>query len=274
MRIALWSILVTTVLLFGACEEREVVIPDFVPPTSDRVVLLEELSGVRCPNCPGGAAEIKRLENRYGDNFVAVAYYTEFLGFPLPESRFNFLTGQAEEIEDYLGQYLGKPAAAINRVIREDNTMFNTSTGEWSGFVDEALQTDSEINMQGNSDFDADARSAEVEILVTPIRNLEGDYRLTVLATESKIIDAQLLPENVIDLDYEHNHIFRTFLSNLTGDQITQSLEQSRTLRFDYSFDLEGEWVPENMHIVAFVEYQEGGRPKEVLQALEIPLVQ
>ena len=274
MKTAFWSLFAVTLVFLTACEERQVVIPDFVPPTSDRVVLLEELSGVRCPNCPGGSAEIKRLEERFGDNFVAVAYYTEFLGYPLPESKYNFLTEEAEEIEDYLGQYLGKPAASINRVVREDNTVFNTSTGEWSGFVEEALQSDSEINMQGSSNFDEDTRSAEVEILLTPVRDLEGDYRLTVLATESKIIDAQLLPQNVVDEDYEHNNIFREFLSNLTGDQINQSLEQSRTIRYDYSIEIEGEWVPENMQIVAFVEYQEGGRPVEVIQALEIPLVQ
>ena len=274
MRTALWSIVVTTAFLFSSCEERQVVIPDFVPPDSDRVVLLEELTGVSCPNCPGGSAEIKRLQERFPGNLVSVAYHTNFLGFPRPESQFDFRSQEAQNLEGYLGDYVGKPTASVNRVIREDSTVFNSSTGEWSGFVSDALNTFAALRLEGSVTYNDETRIADIEFLLTPKRDLGGEYKLTVLAKESKIIDAQLFPENVTQLDYEHNHVFRTFLSNFRGDQITQSLEQSRTLRFDYSLDLEGEWVPENMHIVAFVEYQESGRPVEILQAMEIPLIQ
>jgi len=57
-------------LMLISCKEELIMVPDFEIPPSDRKVLLEELTGVRCPNCPAGAAVVKELKTLYGDKLV------------------------------------------------------------------------------------------------------------------------------------------------------------------------------------------------------------
>jgi hypothetical protein len=45
---------------FFTCTEIPIQLKDPVIPESDRVVLIEELTGASCPNCPKGSAAIAR----------------------------------------------------------------------------------------------------------------------------------------------------------------------------------------------------------------------
>jgi len=57
-------IVVSTVIfmmMFTSCDEREIVIPDFVPPESERVVVIEEMTGVSCQGCPNGSTKLHLL---------------------------------------------------------------------------------------------------------------------------------------------------------------------------------------------------------------------
>lgn len=66
-------------VLFNGCSETEIIVPKAGEIISDRVVLIEDFTGVKCPNCPNAAREITSLMGRYPKNVVAVAYHTEFL---------------------------------------------------------------------------------------------------------------------------------------------------------------------------------------------------
>lgn len=268
-------LLMVIVFVFHSCEERPVTIPEFVPPSTDKVVLIEEFSGVRCPNCPAGTTEIKRLGNLFDTNLVAVAYYTKFLGQPLEESKYNFLTEEAEELESLIGPYLGKPAATINRIqFPSEDFRLISGTGSWQGYVEQELQEDSQIRLIGTVEYNDENRNANINIRLTPARDLDGSFQITVLITESEIIDAQLFPNDSIAEEYEHNHVFRTFLTDVRGNNISQNLQESRTLSFDYNVELSEEWVAENCHIVAFVEDVEDSSNRRILQAMELELIE
>ncbi len=259
---------------FSSCEERMVTIPDFVAPETDKVVLLEELTGVRCPGCPAGALEIQRLGNVYGDNFVAVSYYTDFLGFPLEESQYDFRSAEAQSTEDRLGLYRAKPAATFNRKQLDPETRFNTSQGEWLGLAEAELVGFSPILMSGTSSYDSGNKEAAISITISPKDVFTGTHNLVVLITESHIIDAQLHPMGEIREDYEHNHVFRKLLSDIEGVALPQTIGALEELQYDFSVTLEDEWNPDNIEVVAFVELQENGAPKEVIQAFEMHLIQ
>ncbi|HAW06108.1 MAG TPA: hypothetical protein DCW83_15615, partial [Saprospirales bacterium] len=68
--------------MLSACEEKPLVIPDFVPPTSGKVVLIEEFTGASCTGCPAGAAKVEELLNLLPNNVAAVAIHGAFLSEP------------------------------------------------------------------------------------------------------------------------------------------------------------------------------------------------
>lgn len=264
--------LLLSLMLFFSCEEREVTIPDFVPPESDRVVLLEEMTGVRCPGCPLGALEINNLQGVFGDNLVVVSYYTDFLGFPLPESKYDFRNDGARIMESILGLYTAKPASSFNRKMQDDVSRFNTVSGQWLGQVENELTGFSQIVMTGSNSYEDD--KASMNISFVPKDALEGSFSLTVLITESHIQDAQLHPGNEVVEDYEHNHVFRSLVTQPEGQSLPSTLEAGVEYSYDFSFDLDEEWNPEHIEIVAFVERQENGSPLEVIQAFKMYLMQ
>ncbi|TVR87594.1 MAG: hypothetical protein EA411_06915 [Saprospirales bacterium] len=263
-------------LFFSACEEEEVTIPDFVPPDTDRVVLIEELTGASCPNCPAGGSELQSIKNRFGDNVAIVAIHSNFLGAPRESSKFDFRSEEAQELDNFLGLYLGKPAASINRkMFSGEQYRAIANVGSWSGRVAEQLDGPSELVIEAEVNFDQDSRNLEVEIDVAAKSIVEGDLRLTVYLTESGIVDAQLSQDGVIE-DYVHNFTMRAVLSDVFGDVLTQSITSEPSVSRQYSFEMpdeDGWWVAENCHIVAFVTLHRSSDEMVVLQAIEVPIV-
>lgn len=264
MRIIL--ILIFSLVLFS-CEEREVIIPEYIPPETDKITLVEELSGVRCTNCPAGAAELNRIQDQFGKNVVIVTYHTTFLGFPIPESNQNFLTQEAEQLEDYLGDYLGKPAATFDRLDASEESKFNTNVGEWAGIVEAQLQDAADLLLDASLSLNEESRSINADITLDPKVDIQGDLSISVLITESHIIDAQLYPSGEVKTDHEHNHIFRKFLTNLTGQGLSGNLTAGESQVLSFQTELDELWNLDHLELVAFVERKEGGRPVQAIQA-------
>ena len=56
-----FATLLYIVFVFPSCTEVQLKISDPPIPESDRVVLIEELSGVHCTNCPKGSAAVEQF---------------------------------------------------------------------------------------------------------------------------------------------------------------------------------------------------------------------
>ena len=95
---------------------------------------------------------------------------------------------------------------------------------------------------------------------------------MTVLITESNIIDVQKVPVYGIINDYVHNHVLRKTLTAYDGDKIANSLDVGEFISADYSFTLPNEWKAEDCNIIAFVHLSETN--KLILQATEKDLIE
>ena len=73
-------VLASMILAFTACDtikeqDRKVAFTGSI--SGERTVLLEEFTGVRCVNCPLGAAEAHKLQEFFGDNLIVVGLYPQ-----------------------------------------------------------------------------------------------------------------------------------------------------------------------------------------------------
>ena len=87
---------------------------------------------------------------------------------------------------------------------------------------------------------------------------MDGDVtgKLQVWLLEDSITAMQLMPGNVINTSYVHNHVLRAPINGLWGDDfaIGEGEQKERVL----TFQPDAAWNPEHLSIVAFVYNNSG----------------
>lgn len=257
-----------------SCEEVPVVVPmggtgggPVEPGDSTlRVVLLQELTGVKCPNCPTGAAEAKRLLDEFGEQLVVVAIHGDFLTTPLTESQFDFRTDFSRTIENNT-PFLGKPAAAINRRSFNGPPFLAYDVDDWQPLIEQELENEAEIKIE--IEAEEDNGSINIAIDFTPLVDLEGGYNFAVALTQGAIVDAQEENGNIIE-EYEHEHVLRHMFTAPLGDILGSDLIEGETITKSYSFPIPNNVTPlydlDHIEVVAYVT-RDGASESPVIQA-------
>lgn len=256
-----------------SCEEEPVPMLDVNVPAGTKTVLIEDITGVKCANCPKGARTIADLVATYGkDRIIPIAIYSNSanLGTPYAESKYNFLTEEGLEIERYIDVLFGQPAAAINRVVGPQSNRLILLPPSWPPIVEEEINRPSELNMSITTNFDEDTRVLTGTVNFIPVNDINGPLNYTIILTESHLIDYQLDDVNIgLVTDYEHNHVFRKALTAPTGNPLGTSFSAGEIVTRDFSFTLpdeDGWWVAKNCEVVVFATLA-GNNERRVLQA-------
>ena len=260
--------------MLSACEEKPLVIPDFVPPTSGKVVLIEEFTGASCTGCPQGAAKVEELLNLLPNNVAAVAIHGAFLSEPIAnKSKYDFRNEDAAVLEQEPSFALqSKPAAMIDRSeVVPGQPIIKDSPPSWGTFVEELLKEDQELEL--SIDAIVDNGVLEVTVFGTALTDLPGNYNLGVYVTQSHIIDYQKTTGSTIP-GFEFNHFLRKSLTNVPyGNVIDSDLligdSFERNFTFTLPTDLDPmipEWKVEDLEVVAYVS-RDGGTVAPIIQA-------
>ncbi len=252
--------------VFSGCEEMPVTIPEL--SVGDRKVLAEELTGVRCPNCPDGTAVLVDLGNQFGDNLIVVSIHAA-PGYdsPYPENKYDFRTPDGTGMANYIGQASFFPTASINRRIVPPETEPYLPRSIWSAIIIEELAKPPVVGVFVDSEFEPVSRKLDITVTLAPESTLSGEHRLTVLITQDSIQDVQKKGLEKIP-DYYHRHVLRDVLTQATGDVINDALTANTAVEKKFSITLPVEWDERHCSIVAFIHH--GSSPdKEVLQVEE-----
>lgn len=272
-------VIASFIALFSAsCEEKEVIIPDFELPSGDKKVLIEELTGVSCPNCPAGATKVEAILELFEGKVVAMGIHGELQAEPVDgKSKYDFRNEDAANLEEYLKPFLGKPSLAVNRVKFEDQNFIPiVGVDVWQGYIEAEFEKENVINLYVDHSYNNDTRQVNIDVTATALQDIDGNFSLSVALTESHIIDTQQNQSEIIQ-EYEHNHVLRDMLTNYQGDNIANgTLSKGQELSKSYSYTLpesDGTWIAENMEIVVFVS-NSLDTSKDVLQAEQVHLVE
>ncbi len=245
------SIMIVSVL---GCEEPEIIIPPFEVETSGKTVLIEELTGVRCPNCPSANARLEAVQLLYGDQVVVVGIHGELLTKPLEESQYDFRNQAAIDLENKYKPFIGKPSVVINRKLHPAfNLIANPVQSQWQSIIEDELQLEQEISI--TSDVLIENENYIINIGVLPLTNIASPVDIHIYLTESHLLDAQEDVDRII-LDYEHNHVLRKTITDLSGERISESMTANQVINYSTTItpdDLNATWVEENLELVLFV---------------------
>jgi len=263
--------LILSFTLFSCLDKDSVNIPVLGSGVeSDRKVLIEEFTGVKCVNCPDGSAEIQNLIALHGDNLIAISIHSGFFSKPYDENLYDFRTDDGDALASLLGEPQAFPTAIINRKLFSGQNERHLSKQSWAGYIQSELAEAPKFNISMVSNFEEGSRNLNVKVTVVPLENVNEDLNLSVFLTEDDIEDYQITPAGKIP-DYKHKHVFRRVLTNdASGVGLGNSFTKGQSVTMDFTVTIPGEWQEDHCHVVSFVH--KTGTDLDVLQAEQIKM--
>ncbi len=246
--------------------------------------LTEEMSGVRCGNCPEGAIILEELNESNGNRFRVVAIHQGSLTNPItervPKSIQDFTTDDGKKILQLIfGEQGNKPCVSFDRwpIGNGTNKYLVDGASNWPPKIAEmkSKRDKTPVNLKVESKFNAEKSQYDITVTLNYTQAVTTDNKLFVYLTENNIKDAFVESDTMIT----YNHVFRKAVTAADGRLILNNVEKGpgrvyiyrAALKIDKTDAKQKFWVPENMKVVAFVS-NGTVEDKSVLQVQETNL--
>ena len=255
-------------------------------------ILIEDFTGHTCMNCPDAATELESIKELYPNQVIGIALHVgNTFARPLPPNSSNkyltdFRTKWGEEIDNYFEvSSVGLPKGMINRKDEEPK-----SKDDWGNVVSEI------INNSALFDIDISATpfvfgDCDIEVIVTALENVDGEYNIVIAITEDSIVDWQK-NGSYDDSVYVHNHVLRAIINNTWGENLKSSNNYTANEEINLSYNISissleqfninhstnelfmgngntGAWDTNKLNIVAYIYNVDN---KEIIQVEELHL--
>ncbi len=194
----------------------------------NRKAIIEEYTGIHCQYCPDGHKKVDQIVaanpgNAFGINFHVGGYATPSAGEP--DFRTSFGTPIAAQ-----ASLTGYPAGSINRYVFAglSQTPGGTamSRGTFASASNAIMNDPSYLNvaLQGTIDAVTRVLKVDVEVYYTDNSPVSTNF-LNVALIQDSILGPQTgattwYPEKMVNGKYQHDKVFRTFLTGQWGDAI------------------------------------------------------
>jgi len=273
MRVAKLLPLFLIIALFQGCIDEEPVPINFrvkvkplldttytgaSPAVQEKHVILYDITGVRCNNCPQAADKAKQIEAaRSGKVHVLAVYITPMPNLTAPWRGYDTLTTPIAD------QMISATGVSVNSLPNGmiDQAEFGTSRlismNEWEARVNDRLAETTPVNIELSSIWDAAAKEAVITLkMVYNSDKSDETHRYTIALTEGGIVGKQSDKDTAggIRYYYTHNHVLRTTITSPGGDLLNEPLVAGRVFEKQYRYKPAGNFKPANMHVVAFVQ--------------------
>jgi Outer membrane protein Omp28 len=202
-----------------------------VPQAQPHNVFIEEFTGVRCANCPAGAAVIKALQNTNPNRIMVAKMHSNFLANPIKATDPDLRNAQAQAIDLGFGGAPSKPSAIIDRIINTNitpNNIFFDDRYKWATAITNQLAKPSIVNIDLVKNYDAAKDSLQLRASFTFTTATTQAMAFTIYVIENKVAatqDSALANGSPVELDdYEHEEIMRACITPIiTGTTIQET---------------------------------------------------
>lgn len=241
-----------------SCKESPVPIPDFELPDTERVVLIEYLTGVKCPNCPKGSAALKNIEASFPGKIAIVSIHGRLQTDPLSVSKFDFRTPASNQLEALHNPFLGKPAALLNRVKFPDEPFIPVDFVDlWPSYIENLLSQAYQIDLLPEITYDGVTRKLDLRVSLLPKENLVPGYKISVFVTEGGIVDAQETIGSIIP-EYIHDHVLREMLTAVPGDALINELLKNQPVIKAYTYTIPAGFDANHIEVIVAISRPDG----------------
>jgi hypothetical protein len=242
-----------------------------IPVANLKNVLLEDMTGVRCPNCPEAAEKAKELKSKHGDRLVVSALYLfePFPHFTTPHSDTDpdLRSKVSDAIASANGLPPGLPSGFVDRHVF--STQKSLVINQWEDAVETRLLLSSPVNItiekekNANGDF-----ILKTKLIYTNGLPAGNQHKFALYILEDGIVAKQSTTGGYIN-DYVHNHILRASVTAPVGDLMNVTYSKGLVIEKDYLYEWNSDWNSDKAHLVAVVL---DNNTDEVIQVAEIKL--
>lgn len=249
-----------TILLFSAMLLATLVFTQNYVSTEpqNKNAILEEFTGVTCPNCPAGhviAANI--LASNPGRAFM-VAYHPSNSSYTTPyagDPDFRRDYPAAFYSTPYCGSSRFMPSAFIARRVWPNGDRLQ-SRGDWENYCNTIMGEASPVNMGMSTSYDLMNQTFNITVEIYYTEDVTDDNHIYVMLSENDLVSQQSGASG----PYTHKHTFREAFVEQWGDLITEPTTQGSLITLTYSFDNSaGDYIAGNCEVLAFIENQATG---------------
>ncbi len=243
-----------------------------VPAASVKKVLLFDVTGVRCNNCPKAAVLAKSLAASNSGRVEVVALYPKTpMSLTFPWAGFDTMcTIEADQIATALGGIASLPLGAVDQVAYNGSKLLNTS--DWGAAVTAQLAKTSPFNLSVKSTWKSTDGKSRVEIKAVANTAIASNYKWVVAITENGVKSKQSdqdAPGGMVD-EYEHEHALRGVVGSTLGSDINSAAVSAGYVREKHFYLVpKAKWVAANCDVVVWI-YDVS--TKEVVQVEKVAL--
>ncbi|MBO6516018.1 MAG: Omp28-related outer membrane protein [Bacteroidia bacterium] len=243
-----------------------------IPTNPEKSVLIEDISGVKCNNCPKAADVAHDVQKKNPGRVVVLTLHsTDFAVFTAPysDSRDTFNTEESTQIVRTLhqGNVAGLPTGGVDRKVFDGETQSLIPYTTWEARVNEQLDLkakatlDLELIKEAGRRVIANVKTTFTEADATPVY-------MSVFIVESHILSKQKMPDNSFNPDFEHNSILREGVTTFSGIKLADNVEAGRVFEKGFTIDIPEKYVMEDCSVVVLINKQDEFN-KEVVQCAE-----
>ncbi|HRY32772.1 MAG TPA: Omp28-related outer membrane protein [Bacteroidales bacterium] len=202
---------------------------------ANKNAILEEFTGVKCPNCPGGHQTAQSiLTNNPGRAFV-VAFHPFNSSFTTPytgEPDFRRHYGDSLYMTPYCGTSRYMPSAFVNRRLWAAPERL-TGASSWTGYCNTIMAETSPVNVGLSAHYDGTGKMLSVTVEVWYTAAVSGSHNLMVTLAENNLVSTQSGGTS----SYTHKHTFREALTGQWGDPLSNNASAGTFITETFSFD-------------------------------------
>lgn len=225
---------------------------------SEKVVLLEDYTGMQCVNCPDAATIIDDIHHSFGENFIAVGLHPTSGPYqkpmPIEKGSKEMLDLSSADADAYYKKYQVKafPTAMIDRSTFDGSKLLDNKD-KWQSYVNQQMAEATPVNILLISTYDETTRTVTIETEIQFTEDVNEALYLQLWVIENGIVGPQVTAQGV-KYDYVHNHVLRSAINGTWGESLGSAFVASELLEtITSTITLDEAWNDDNCEIVGFV---------------------
>lgn len=217
---------------------------------TQRNILIEEYTGVRCPNCPDGHRVATELKSLHPGRIYSVAIHAGYYASPV-SGQPDYTTAIGDALFNRFEPSFF-PSGIVNRTAVDGE--FVQSRSSWGSVSRDIVTQTSPVNLWMESTLNCVTNELKVTV-EGYIAEEMADPRLNLFLLQSEILGPQA--GGLLGEEYPHRHMLRDRVTNADfGDKITAAQGEyfSKTYTYTVPEDYKGIAVePDHLSLLCFV---------------------
>jgi len=202
--------------------------------SQDKNVILEEFTGVNCPNCPQGHVVANQILEDHPGRAWVVGFHPFNSNYTTPGAgQPDFRRHHADSL--YMTPYCGSsrfmPSAFINRRVYNNERIQSRTV--WANYTNQFLAEASPVNVGLATSYDETTKQLDILVEIYYTDDMTDLNTLNVLFSESGMVAYQ----SGGSANYIHKHVFRETFTAQWGDPISQQTTQGTFIQNTFTFD-------------------------------------